>query len=851
MSMTLSVYKEDFDKNIFRADYFGYPEEVFKLANDLAVVKNALGFQVMDLLTQKRIFTFNGDIASWNVDEKQGTATVFDRLTKSLYVFNLLEARIDKRIKMPKGNIIHSITTMDSYFFIYDKYVINFSNGTEQRRIDFDDEEIIYGDYINESDKLKLWIIDKNNQVCLFEVDKLFTKKETKICEDFHVDIRRLKIKDVKLINDQIIILTEKNLIDKYTVYQLHNIFEPYISNIDNFKPFVKNNKNLRRFFVEDIKDNCINKGNKGKLCKYENKIEFVLNTTHKIELLKNQQLLNFFYLDSHLMVLLSDLSLYCFDLKTKKIIWKSEEALRYVEDILIIADHSNETHWKSYDNYEQLLNSGRYFEAWRFRLQDNIIQFLEMLDLIFKNLVFIFKNLTNFKELKKGYSKNKLTEFVLSDEKAVFITSVGKIMLFNLKTREFGESFDTKLQICSDESTHCCNSHLEGKYLNFTCSYSKKHYVLNLKTMDLTESNDTLHHTKISKKYKILKDEGIIEGFYDGNLLWNINFGKDEKISDFAYQNVSIDKGTDIIPENKMVLYKIKDANNILVLTFTDKINKYTAYVVNVNSGIILKRIDIEDLSPNHPISLIVDDYSFIISYFNTNMLSYEILNIEIFRKEIETEFIDIIKNQFKLNIQYLPQIDYNAATPNYYIQLKKYGLDLNIKKIEVFKSKKDLTEKNLLISTQNNRIYSLDRQLISTRRCTEKEKQESEKNLTRKNKSKIKIENYYKSQQLLPYQYQLPIFEKNFITKDQDFSLIENIFVHPTDFESTSLIFTTGSSLFISNHSPNNVFDKLPDSFDKLKLLGLFVVLIAAFIGTKIYYTSGLASKNFLEKA
>lgn len=60
-----------------------------------------------------------------------------------------------------------------------------------------------------------------------------------------------------------------------------------------------------------------------------------------------------------------------------------------------------------------------------------------------------------------------------------------------------------------------------------------------------------------------------------------------------------------------------------------------------------------------------------------------------------------------------------------------KQYGVDIMVKKIFAFDSTNDLTSKNLLVLTKDDKLYSIPRDILSTRRCLKEEKEKALKNI------------------------------------------------------------------------------------------------------------------------
>ena len=75
-------------------------------------------------------------------------------------------------------------------------------------------------------------------------------------------------------------------------------------------------------------------------------------------------------------------------------------------------------------------------------------------------------------------------------------------------------------------------------------------------------------------------------------------------------------------------------------------------AYIINLKYGKVIANYQNNFISKNTKINLLVDDNSFILTYFNSENLQTEIWNIELFRTNVENKFLEIIKRKFKSDI-------------------------------------------------------------------------------------------------------------------------------------------------------------------------------------------------------
>lgn len=70
----------------------------------------------------------------------------------------------------------------------------------------------------------------------------------------------------------------------------------------------------------------------------------------------------------------------------------------------------------------------------------------------------------------------------------------------------------------------------------------------------------------------------------------------------------------------------------------------EYSIYIINTKSGRILKKIVSKDVSSLHSMNLIADDNSFFFSYVSKRTKKTEIKHIELFRRQLEKDFWQIL---------------------------------------------------------------------------------------------------------------------------------------------------------------------------------------------------------------
>lgn len=72
----------------------------------------------------------------------------------------------------------------------------------------------------------------------------------------------------------------------------------------------------------------------------------------------------------------------------------------------------------------------------------------------------------------------------------------------------------------------------------------------------------------------------------------------------------------------------------------------------------------------------------------------------------------------KFVYKTKKIRKLDYSRVKQGYILLERKYGLDIGVKHMQATITKEGLTKSNLIVVTDNNDLYSLDRLMISARR-------------------------------------------------------------------------------------------------------------------------------------
>lgn len=178
----------------------------------------------------------------------------------------------------------------------------------------------------------------------------------------------------------------------------------------------------------------------------------------------------------------------------------------------------------------------------------------------------------------------------------------------------------------------------------------------------------------------------------------------------------------------------------------------------MNTESGRIIKQLSQDGVSSDSSVNLLYDENGVIVSYFNLDSLSNEVWSIELFYQHIESSFKFLLEKYF-LRGEIMPSHhDYISEDLHLTVFQQKYSFPKAIKGFTASLTKLGLTKRNILIITETNQVYSLDRNMISTRRA-----------LSPEARTKALNEETFISPLLPPYATKLPFNPLNFLTLNQ----------------------------------------------------------------------------------
>ena len=126
---------------------------------------------------------------------------------------------------------------------------------------------------------------------------------------------------------------------------------------------------------------------------------------------------------------------------------------------------------------------------------------------------------------------------------------------------------------------------------------------------------------------------------------------------------------------------------------------------------------------------------------------------------------------------------------------------LPYKISDLKIISTQNNIGSQDLIILTNNNMLFQINKDLLSTRRVSKQEQQLALKNIKRKNTKKIKLENFFKSQTLKEYKFSIDKREMKEININPLPKNLNKINISETEMESVNnlvLLNNEGSFVF-----------------------------------------------------
>lgn len=255
---------------------------------------------------------------------------------------------------------------------------------------------------------------------------------------------------------------------------------------------------------------------------------------------------------------------------------------------------------------------------------------------------------------------------------------------------------------------------------------------------------------------------------------------------------------------DREKVFFKNVDFTNIAILS---SLNQTTLglYIINGRTGKVQYSAYKNDVNNALPVNLVYDENNVLVSYFHARNKYFEIWTIEQYQERIESSAISMISDYLN-GAPYTPQENREQTI----FESEVYISPVAIKSMYVSESKQSLTRRNLFIITRENKLYTINRDFVNTRR-------------PRKDKD---AKGFFSNEKLPEFNSLLPFNPTFYLSYDLPLANLNSVVFSPADMESSIFVFCYGSDNFMIRTAPDKTFDMIMDDFNYLVLLLILVV-------------------------
>ncbi|VEU20342.1 DEKNAAC101114 [Brettanomyces naardenensis] len=332
---------------------------------------------------------------------------------------------------------------------------------------------------------------------------------------------------------------------------------------------------------------------------------------------------------------------------------------------------------------------------------------------------------------------------------------------------------------------------------------------------------------TSKSDLYTLLLSHGSLNGYHLGSdgsqsQTWRLPLGSHETILSFtgrSYDNFQVASNAVTLPDRR-VIYKYLVPNLAVVTSYDNQLLSSTFRLVNVVTGQVYESFTKKTDNPSS-IQVIFEENFILVSTQEKHSADTQITAIDLF----ESLTPDVKKTRDITSFSSLGNI---TVLPEY--SLRTYIVPgLRLEKIALTSTKYNIATKQLIASTSTGSLVSIPKSLLDGRRPLEAP-----------NKKDPQVS-------LLPYQAYIPLPDNLVLSHYRRLVSGNNkkmLLSIPTELESTSVIISIDTDVFVTVVRPSSSFDTLTGDFNKQILLLTMAALILA-----IYFTKPLAASKKLK--
>jgi hypothetical protein len=233
---------------------------------------------------------------------------------------------------------------------------------------------------------------------------------------------------------------------------------------------------------------------------------------------------------------------------------------------------------------------------------------------------------------------------------------------------------------------------------------------------------------------------------------------------------------------------------------------------IIDTVSGRILYRIShanavVVGNGNNSPVNVLISENWIYYTYFNERTRRTELGVLSLYEGMIGPKGLSAFSSP--ITSTKFSSLDAIESTP--VVLAKVYTLPKSVTSLGITSSRGGISVKRLLVATGDGQIYQIDRKILEPRRPVGPLKDSEKK------EGLIQYNEFIPFVPLMAVTYNLSIYD------------IRSVQTAPTDLESQTIVVAYGGpDIYITRISPSRGFDLLPDSFNKILLSFVVILLI-----------------------
>lgn len=306
---------------------------------------------------------------------------------------------------------------------------------------------------------------------------------------------------------------------------------------------------------------------------------------------------------------------------------------------------------------------------------------------------------------------------------------------------------------------------------------------------------------------------------------IWNFHTRGEERILKIASAFRGDQRAHIPLFDREKVFFKNVDFTNIAVLSSLNHTN-IALYIINGRTGKVQFNSYKNNVNTGLPLNLIYDENNVLTSYFNARNKVFEIWTVEQYHERIETQAINMITDYLK-QVEYRPQ----ENKENTIFETEVYAAPVTIKEMYVSESKMSLTRRNIFVITREDKLYTINRDFVSTRRPKKESK------------------SFFANEKFPEYAYLLPFNPSFYLSYDLPLQRLSHMQFSPTDMESSIFVFCYGLDNFLIRTAPDKTFDMITEDFNHVILLLILVAATVAIVAFKRMLNLAKLKRPFIE--